>query len=462
MSATSETVNFIVDTATDSIPEAALDAGRRALLDTIGVTLAGVGEPSARAVRELLTEDEGANGSGPASVIGTSLRVSLAGAALANGTAGHALDYDDVTTHMSGHPSIPLTPAVIAAAEASGASGADLLAAFVIGFETECKVGRAMGRSHYARGFHATSTLGALGSAAACSRLWRLSHEQTAHALGIAASMAGGLRANFGSMTKPLQAGNCARAGVVAAGLARRGFTGGEDILDGPFGFVRTFSPAEDGDIEQIGGFGDPWEVIDPGISVKKYPCCFVSHRAADATIALAHEHELRPEQVDRIEVHLPGGQVSAAGGVGPMIHARPTTGLQGKFSMQYVVAAALHDRELRFATFEDAAVQRAELQSLLQRVEPINDSTRHSAADSDNYTAVEVHLRDGTTLARAVTEARGGPSDPLSWEELSDKYRDCAERVLPAGAIDRSLGMIREIDRVNSVDELTAELRTA
>ena len=462
MGATSETVNFIVDLPADAIPDDAREAGRRALLDTIGVTLAGVNEHSSRAVRDLLAADEGANGEGPATVLGTSLRASLAGAALANGTAGHALDYDDVTAHMTGHPSIPLAPAVLAAAEATGASGEDLLAAFIVGFEAECKVGRAMGRSHYARGFHATSTLGALGSAAACARLWRLSHEETAHALGIASSMAGGLRANFGSMTKPLQAGNSARAGVVAAGLARRGFTGGNEILDGPFGFVRAFSPAEDGDIEQVGGFGDPWEVLDPGISVKKYPCCFVSHRAADATIALADEHHIQSDQIERVEVHIPGGQVSPTGGVSAMIHARPTTGLQGKFSMQYVVAAAIHDRELKFATFEDEAVEREELQDLLRRVEPVNDSARHPAAEGDDYQAVELHLRDGSTLTRAVTEARGGPSDPLSWEELATKYRDCAERALGDASIGRSLEMIRDIEAVGSIAELTAELRPA
>jgi 2-methylcitrate dehydratase PrpD len=362
---------------------------------------------------------------------------------------------------MSGHPSIPLVPALLAAGEAAGASGADVVTAFLVGFEVECKVGRAMGRSHYARGFHATTTLGALGSAAACARLWGLTPEQTAHALGIASSMAGGLRANFGSMTKPLQAGNAARAGVVAATLARGGFTGGHDVLDGAFGFVRTFSPAEDGDIEQIGGFGEPWEVVEPGISVKKYPCCFVSHRAADAALSLVAGHDLRPEQVERVEVHLPNGSVSASGGVGPMIHPRPRTGLEGKFSMQYVVASAIHDRALKFANFEDGAVLRPELQAFLPRVTPVNDTERHPAAPGESYSVVEMRLVDGRVLTEAVIEARGGPSDPLSWEELLEKYRDCASRALPPDRVERSAEMLVDLDRVRDVRELAAMLAT-
>ncbi|MQA00776.1 MAG: MmgE/PrpD family protein [Dehalococcoidia bacterium] len=458
LSATQSVVDFIHDTPAGKIPAEARENGRRALLDTIGVTLAGVDEPSARVVRSLV-EREG--GEGVATLLGTNVRAPLAAAALANGTAGHALDYDDVTANVTGHPSIPLMPAVLAVGESVGASGADVVAAFLVGFEVECKVGRAMGRSHYARGFHSTTTLGALGSAAAAVRLLRLDRGQTGNALGIASSMAGGLRANFGSMTKPLQAGNAARAGVVAALLAQEGFTGGDDILDGPFGFVRAFSPAEDGDIEQVGGFGDPWEVVSPGISVKKYPCCFVSHRAADATLALISEHGIGAEQVERVEVHLPNGQVSATGGVGPMIHPRPQTGLEGKFSMQYVVASALLDGEVKFPNFDDRAVARPAAQALLRRVEPMNDTQRHPAATTDQYTAVDIHTTDDRVLSRAVTEARGGPADPLSWDELLDKYRDCAARALPAEQVERSAQMLRDLEAVADIRELTATLAT-
>ncbi len=456
MSATERAVNFICETDGASIPDDVRELGRRALLDTIGVTLAGSTEPTARLFREML-EMEGCNGR--ATVLGTPTRTTLAGAALANGTAGHALDFDDVTSSMGGHPSIPLMPAALAAAESIGASGSDLVSAFLIGFEVECKIGRGLGRSHYARGFHQTTTLGTLGAAAACAKLWELDAEKTAHALAIAASMSGGLRTNFGSMTKPLQAGSAARGGLVAAQLANEGFTGGHDVLDGPIGFVNVYSPAGDGDIEQVDGFGDPWEAADPGISVKKYPCCFVTHRAADAALSLAEKHDLSPDIIDHVEVHVPEVSIGAAGAIGPLIHPRPQTGLEGKFSMEYVVTSALFDRELGLANFEDEAVQRPEVQEFLTKVEPVGDRRRHPAASSDQYQAVEIHTNDGRVLAEAVGEPRGGPSNPLSWDELLVKYRDGAARALTPEAVQRSTELLMGLDEVGDVREVTAAL---
>jgi 2-methylcitrate dehydratase PrpD len=464
-SATQRVVDFICDTQAGEIPAEAREMGRRALLDTIGVTLAGVNEESARISRELLDVE---GGNGLATVLGTSLRTSLAGAALTNGTAGHALDYDDVGGHMGGHPSIPLTPALLAASESVGAPGADVVTAFVIGFEVECKVGRALGRSHYARGFHQTSTLGPLGAAAACARLWRLDKQQTAHALGIASSLSGGLRQNFGSMTKPLQAGNAARGGMMAALLAQRGFTGGTDILDGPIGFVRVFAPAEDSDIELLDDFGSPWEVLDPGISVKKYPCCFVTHRAADVTLSMAEEHNLTLDDLDHAEVHVAGGSLGPNETIGPLIHHRPTTGLEGKFSMEYVVTSAVHDRQIKFANFEDDQVARPDVQAFIERFKTVADSKPHAAADRGDdgvtgagYHVVELHTKDGRVLADSVSQPRGGPRDPLSWEELREKYEDCAVRALAPEAIGRSADMIVALDELADVRELTGELAT-
>lgn len=454
MTATARIAEFITEVTSEEIPGEARTNGRRAILDTVGVTLAGVGDEGPQIVRRML----GSNGRG-AAVVGTRSRLSASDAALANGVAGHALDFDDVTASMTGHPSVPLLPAALAIGEVTGASGRELLDAFLIGFEVECKVGRGVGRSHYARGFHATTTFGALGAAATVARLLKLDQRQTEHALGIAASMAGGLRANFGSMTKPLQAGNAARAGVVAGLLAADGFTGGDSILDGPIGFVRLFSPADDGDIEAVDGFGDPWEVVDPGISVKKFPCCFVTHRAADAALALRDEHGLAAEEIERIEVHVPKSAFSASGVIGPLIHTRPQTGLEGKFSMEYVVAAAFLDGRLKLSTFEDAAVQREEAQALLRRVATVPDDAPFAGAESEQYQAVRVITRDGRDVAQLVTEARGGPSAPLDWDELVEKYVDCARQVLPEPQVQRSLSMLTDLDEVPSVGELVQAL---
>lgn len=455
VSITERVVDFVCSTPDDAFPAEARRQAHRAIMDTVGVALAGSKESSSRIVRETIEGSQGES-----TVIGSARGAAPGDAALANGTAGHALDYDDVQRSLTGHPSVTVAPAALAIAEAVGASGRDLVNAFLVGFEVECRIGRGMGRSHYARGFHETTTLGTLGAAAAGARLFGLNSEQTAHALGVASSMAGGLRANFGSMTKPLQAGNAARGGVMAAEFARRGFTGGHDILDGSIGFLRTFSPADDADFEVVDGLGEEWEILAPGISVKKYPCCFGTHKAADATLALATEHGIAAADIKRVEVHVPASSVGPDGHIGPLIHDRPQTGLEGKFSMQYVVAASLLDHQLKLATFEDDAVQRPSAQALLAKVTPVANATRHPDADSDEYQAIEIHLTNGQVLSRSVSEARGGAADPLSDDELMEKYRDCASLVLPEAEVTQSANLLSQLDDLGDLRELTALLR--
>ncbi|HEY7293731.1 MAG TPA: MmgE/PrpD family protein, partial [Dehalococcoidia bacterium] len=319
---------FVTETGYERLGDAAVTAAKRAILDTLAVTIAGSVEPAARIALDLV---RALGGSLQATVIGADERVSVTQAALVNGVAGHALDYDDVNYSLGGHPSVPLLPAVLALAEQLGAGGREALRAFVLGFEVECKLGRTQGASHYARGWHATSTHGTIGAAAAAAVLLGLTAEQTAMALGIAGSMAAGSRQNFGTMTKPLHPGRAAEAGLTAAMLAQRGFTADESMLEAPLGFIRLFSAAEDHDpsvaLEKL---GEPWEIVSPGIAVKKYPCCYNTHRALDGVLALRDEAGIAAEEVEAVEVRLP--VTSAA----PLIHPRPQTGLEGKFSMQY------------------------------------------------------------------------------------------------------------------------------
>ena len=448
-SLTGRVVRFVASTPAEAIPPEAVEAAKRALLDTAGVALAGVPEDGPRIVRELAA----ANGPGPASVIGTPHRAQIGDAVLATGTAAHALDYDDTTAPMHGHPSAPLLPAVLALAESRGRGGAALIDAFVIGFEVESRLGSALGVSHYRRGWHATATAGAIGVAAACARLAGLDAERTAHALGVALSLASGSRANFGSMTKPLHVGAAARSGLQAALLAERGFTASADAIGGPMGFVRLFTPDGDERPERLAALGGDWGIVDPGVNVKRYPCCYGTARAADATFALAAEHGLRPEQVERIDVRV------EEGGLDPLIHSRPADGLQGKFSMEYVLAAALMDGALRLSTFTDKAVARPETRRLQERVHASEGAPPPGLGAAPRFAHVAITLAGGGLVERAVAEAAGSSSHPLGWDGLAAKYRDTAARVLDGDAVERSLEQFAALDSARSLDALLATL---
>ena len=449
MSLTEDVVRFITDTPAEAIPPEAITAAKRALLDTAGVTLAGVPEDGPTIVRELVAE----NGPGPVSILGSDQRALLLDAALATGTAAHALDYDDTTVPLHGHPSAPLLPAVFALAEERGCSGPALLDAFVIGFEVEARLGHAVDPSHYLHGWHATATAGTLGVAAAGARLAGLDAERTGHALGIALSLAGGSRANFGSMTKPLHVGNAARGGLQSVLLAERGFTAAEDSIGGPMGFLELFAAEGEAAPERLESLGERWGIVDPGINVKRYPCCYGTARSADGLFALVGEHDLQPDQVERIDVRL------EPGGLAALIHPRPQDGLQGKFSMQYVLAAILLDRELRLSSFEDEAVLRPEARSLIERIHTSEGAPPPELGDVPKFSHVEVTLAGGGRIEHAVDEAAGSADHPLSWDELADKYRDTAGRVLDTEAVERGIERFATLDSARSVDGLIADL---
>ena len=444
MSITERLAAFAGCAKLDSLPPEVVLAARRALLDTIGVTLAGVAEEGSALVLAYARE---AGGAPEATVLASDLRTSAALAALVNGAFGHALDFDDVGASMRGHPSVPLVPAVLALGEKIGSSGGAALTAFVLGFEVESRVGRTLGVSSYARGWHATSVVGSLGAAAASAKLLGLDTERTRHALGIAASMASGSRQNFGTMTKPLHAGLAARNGVEAALLASRGFTADREIIEAPLGFGVLFSPDGDFRPDRLGEPGEPWEIVSPGISVKKFPCCYVTHRALDAALAATGGRAIDEADVGAIEVCVPAGSTSA------LIHHRPTTGLEGKFSMEYCVAAAVMDGGVRFPTFEDETVRRPQAQTLLRRVEVVHVPRDGAAAFPP--ASVAVQLRDGRSLRAEVVRERGSAADPLSWDELVAKYRDCASRALPPDRVERSLGMLSRFEEIESIRDL-------
>lgn len=394
----------------------------RSLADTYGVAVAGRHEQAPRAALRYL-EDAGLllapheDRPGSATLWGLDRRAAPEIAAWWNGVAGHVLDYDDVTVPMRGHPSVVLWPALLALAQARDLPGERLASAFCVGMEVICKLSRGIAMEHYGIGWHATATIGTLGATVACAHLLQLDAAQTVHAIGIAVAQAAGSRENVGTESKSFQAGHANGAAVRAASLALAGFEAGAASLDGPHGFMRLYAGRTSGPrLDDLGQ--TPFELRRSGLDVKQYPMCYATHRALDAILALRREHGLTLQAVERVEV------LASPESLVPLVHPYPVTGLQGKFSMAYAMAAALADGAIRLTSFLDEAVLRPEIQQFLQRVHARETETVSDA----RWTEVTLTLRDGRRVGRRVEILHGSAGDPLSDAELIDKLDDCLQ----------------------------------
>jgi 2-methylcitrate dehydratase PrpD len=434
-----------------SPPAAARARAAAAVLDTVGVTLAGALEPASRIVQRIAAAASG----GPCTILGTAASAGAADAALANGTAAHALDFDDMCFVSLAHPSAPLVSALLAAGEATGASGRALLDAYVVGFEIEARLGRVMNPRHYQRGWHCTSTLGALGAAAAVGRLAGLDAEAATHALAIAASSASGLKENFGTMVKPLHAGLAARDGVLAASLAGAGMTASALALDGPQGYLRAMDSERDAIGSAADDLGRRWEILDTGITVKLYPSCAATHPALDALLDLCLREQLAPDRVDRIEIDVDPITPTV------LIHDRPASGLEAKFSMPFCAAAAMVRGGVDIDTF-DAGLADARVRAFMPRVTMRVDPALGVAAPPLTEARVRVHLAGGGTLAAAARGARGYPERPASAEQYDRKFLSCAARAIPDAAAAEALALLRGLDDLADIRRLTGVLRAA
>lgn len=437
MSATAEVAAFAAGLTLDQLPEQVRRTACTAILDALGCALAAQPERVATLVRSWIA-DEGS--SGAASVWGSPLRASTSRAALANGTAAHALDFDDVNWSMNGHPTVPLLPAVLAVAEARGASGGALLTAYAAGFEVQARVGQALSISHYDRGWHPTATVGVLGATAGVARLLGLDAAALRRALGIACSQAAGSRMNFGTDTKPLHAGLAAQAGVLAAELAARGLTAREDGLEAEMGLARLYGGAEPFALPPLGA---PFALEDPGLELKPYPSCRFTHRIIDAVLALRERH--------------PGASLAALEcAVTPLahkvlIHPEPGNGLEAKFSLPYCAAVAWLDGWPTLESFRDERVLRDDVQALLRRV-AVGDAT---GAEEEARLVLDTGRRD----VERVRLARGNPRRPLSNAERLDKLRGCAGGVLGPARIERLIACAERLEELGDVRDLVALL---
>ncbi len=451
MSATERMARFIAEARLEDMPEAVIAAAKTAILDIVGVTAAAVGEPVAA---HIIRYVRAAGGPPDATVVGGGLKTSTSLAALANGTLGHALDFDDSNWLLNGHASVVALPAVLAEAEALGASGRELVEAFVIGFEISSKLGSGMNMGLYNNGWHPTSTLGAMGAAAAVSRLRGYSVDQIRTALGIAASQASGVRANFGTMTKPLHAGLAAEAGVRAADFAEAGITASPEILEAQNGYCESFSGKGNFRLDEVvERLGNPYVLETPGNNLKPYPCCMSAHPSIDALRELIDEKNLTAHDVERIDVDLMKPNMMN------LSYNRPKTGLQGKFSAEYTLSRMLMDRALRLDTFTDEAVNDPAAQAMMEKVHVHLAEVPEWKRGTARPATVTVQTKSGETLRKTGTMSRGNAAWPLTKDEVHGKFRDCAERRIGRDKVDEALAILTSLEEQESIHPLMALL---
>jgi 2-methylcitrate dehydratase PrpD len=441
---------------TRTIPDDVRTLGTDHLVDGIAVMLSGATEASGTLVRAHLRE---IGGIPQATVLGSMLRAPRQLAAWANGTAGHAMDYDDTQLAtdpksvygLLTHPTVPVLAAALAASEGTAVSGATLLDAYIIGVEVACRIADAIAPRHYSDGFHSTATMGGFGAAAAVARLYGCDLDQTRRAFGLVASMGAGLRENFGTMTKPFHAGRAAENGLFAVLLARRGWTAATDILEAKRGFYNAAAGGFDpGKIE--GKLGAPYFFIEPGISIKPYPSGSLSHPAQDVLLELVREHNLTAEQIERIDVgvnsHVPNA----------LIHTKPATALQGKFSLQFQMAIGVLERRAGIAQFVDPKVADPRTRALMERVAVYVDPEIEALGYNEMRMRVRITLRDGRTLEGFADKAKGHPRKAMSRDDLREKFMDCAALVMPSDRAEAALAAlwaIRDAARADAVAPL-------
>jgi 2-methylcitrate dehydratase PrpD len=452
MQNTKNVVDFFVASRFEAIPDQALTVAKSAIQDCVGVALAGA-RPPAGAIPAAWARK--AAGAGAAVVWGQDFKTAPHDAALVNGTAAHALDYDDVTWGLIGHPSVSLVPALFALGETIDASGRDILHAYVVGFEVMAKLGRTTQPRHSLDGgWHATGTIGAFGATAACCKLLGLDREATAHALGIVYSMTSGNVSNFRTMCKPLHAGLAARNAVEASLWAQAGFTSLPHPFDGPRSFHEIYSRGLPADMRPLEELGTVYELVVRGVVIKPYPCGVALHPAIDAVHTLKSEHAIDPDDV-----------VAGEAGVtrytfDKLCYLAPRTGLDAKFSMPYTIARAILDDSIGLDTFTDRLVGDERAQALTRRIGMyVHDGIEKSWKSGSRPVHVRLRLCDGRVIERQVDISKGNPEVALTADELNVKFEDCARLSLNPDAMKAAARGLQRIETLKAISELTREL---
>jgi 2-methylcitrate dehydratase PrpD len=443
---TQQTAQFAAALSPGALPAPCREAARIGIADCVGVMIAGAGEEAVRLVAGMVSASTSNEG---APEIPSGRNLSAADAGLVNGVAAHVLDYDDVA--MDGHTSAVLVPAILAEGWALGASGSDALAGYVAGYEIWALLQELEPGRLHERGFHPTAIWGSLAAAAACARLNRLDPDQTTHAIAIAASLASGLVANFGTMTKSLHAGRTAQSGVIAARLAKQGFTASPDVLEHQVGFMRAHSASGTPDLgERDHDLGTRWRLPELGVNVKRYPLCYSTHRAIDAMLDLVAERDLSPDDVREIHVHTGHTQMLM------LRNHAPKTGLEAKFSMEFAMASALVARRVGLGELSDEFVRRPEVVDAMAKVRCTTTEETVPGLPFAPHDCVSLVLAGGERIEHPpVAHAKGSWERRMDEDELREKFMDCAGRRLGPAQGAALFERLMAIDELESLRDL-------
>ncbi len=454
---TARVAEFVVNTRFSEIPDGTSELGKKSILDGLGLALSGSKAETAGLIEQYV-KSLGCGSTG-AAVLGSATKLPARFAALVNGVAMHVDDFDDTQLAAAKdrvygllvHPTVCVLPAALATAEVGGKSGKDLLVAYQVGVEVECKIAEAISPRHYEDGFHSTGTCGVFGGTSACARLKGLDVAYTVRAFAIAASHAAGLRENFGTMMKPFQAGHATESGVASVDLAALGWTGAEQILEAQRGFFHAYGGGYDPSAI-VDRLGKPWTFENPGVSIKPFPSGSLTHPGMTELLRLIRANSIRAGDVVQVEVGTNRNMPNT------LIHHHPTTGLQAKFSMEFCMAILLLDGRADQTKFTDAVANRPDVQEMIRRVRFYTDPDAEKAGYDKMTTILKITLKDGRTISGRADFGKGSPANPMSFDEVAEKFLGCAAFAeWPASKAERVIAMVRKLEDLSDVRTLTA-----
>ena len=450
---------FVSQTKYQEIPADVIELGKKSILDGLGLALAGSRAESGSISRRYV-EQAGVT-RGNATIIGSAQKTSPRFAALLNGISIHADDFDDTQLAAAKdrvygllmHPTVPVLPAIFALAEQRRVTGKDWMLAYHLGAEVECKIAEAIAPRHYQDGFHTTGTCGPFGSAAACAKLLNFDLPKTLKTFGLAASHSGGLRENFGTMTKPYQAGHAAESGLVSAEMVALGWTAADQILEADRGFFHAAGGSYD--LSAIlDRLGKPWTFASPGVSLKPYPSGSLTHPAMTELARLIEANKLQAAQVEKVDIGANHNMTTT------LLHHQPKTGLEAKFSMEFCLAILLLDGKAGLGQFSDKVVLRPDVQEMIRGINFYVDPEAESAGYDKMTSILKIHLKNGAVIASRADFGKGSPANPMSFDEAAKKFRGCAEFAeWPAAKTEKIIAFTKDLDSVTDMTVLSSLL---